>query len=98
MDPLGGIDLDPVPFARQEKKILRLNRCYCLNTFGFQCLEVDGEKLQMIKRRYILDLSTLSCLIPPWALYSAVDKMWPPFPLGSGDGSGEKVSAGWNSV
>lgn len=69
-----------------------------MNTFGFQCLEVDGEKLQMIERRYILDLSTLSCLIPLWALDSAVDKMWPPFSSGSGDGSGEKVSAGWNSV
>ena len=71
-----------------------------LEYFGFQCLlskALDGEKLQMIKRRYILDLSTLSFLIPPWALDSAVDKMWPPFPAGSGDGSGEKVSAGWNS-
>ena len=60
-------------------------------------LEVDGEKLQMITRRYILDLSTLSFLTPPWALDRAVDTMWPPFPAGSGDGSGEKVSAGWNS-
>ena len=97
MDPPGDVDLDPIPFASQEKKMLRLNWCYYLNTFGFQCLEVDGEKLQMITRRYILDLSTLSFLTPPWALDRAVDTMWPPFPAGSGDGSGEKVSAGWTS-
>lgn len=96
--PLGGIDLNPIPFAMQKKKILRLNRCYCLNTFGFQCPEVDGVKLQMIKRRHVLDPLTLSFLIPPWdpvglGQTNALDRMWPPLSLlGVGMGQeGRKV-------
>lgn len=51
----------------------------------------------MITRRYILDLYDSGLSHPLLDLGQCRGQDVAPFPAGSGDGSGEKVSAGWNA-